>query len=72
MSTNPYKVAWQTFKALAFKKGFKEKVVGDEAFSKARRPDSKIIKLLGARNGKIQVYEEGVGRYEVEIPTDLN
>jgi hypothetical protein len=58
------KQSWKTFKELAFSKGYREKVVGDFAFTKTRRPDSPYIKLISAKNGKIQVSENGE-RYEV-------
>lgn len=62
------KTGWIAFREFAFKSGYKYKTYGDDSFSKRHLdPQSKTIRLLGMRNNKIQVYEEGVGRYELEI-----
>jgi hypothetical protein len=55
------------FMKYAQSKGYKDKVVGDNSYSKDRRKaNSSIIKLLGAKNHKLQIYEDGKGRYEIE------
>jgi hypothetical protein len=52
-------------------KGYKYKVVGDNAYSKKQNdPQADIIKMLSAKNNKIQIFETGVGRYEIEINTE--
>jgi hypothetical protein len=52
------------FKLYAFKKGFTHKVV-DNAYQKSRNPNSKIIRMISVKKGKILVYEDGVGQYEI-------
>lgn len=59
------KLAWLFFRERAFRLGYREKVAGDDAFTKHRTPHSPMIKLLGAKYGSIQVYESGKGRYEI-------
>jgi hypothetical protein len=57
------------FMNYARSKGYKDKVVGDYAYTKNRQkwPHSPTIKLLGAKNNKLQIYEDGKGRYEIEM-----
>lgn len=57
--------AFITFSKIAHSKGYHEKVVGDDAYTKTRKPNSPMIKLISAKNGKLQIYETGKGRYEV-------
>jgi hypothetical protein len=61
----PYHRMMNMFKAHAFKLGYREKVVGDDAYTKRRTPQSPIIRLIGGRNGRIQIFETGKGRYEI-------
>jgi hypothetical protein len=64
---NPYKRAVLQFKALAASRGFKEKVVGDYAYTRTRSPVAPMIKLLSARQNKLQVFQTGIGRFEVDL-----
>ena len=43
---------------------FINKVVGDNAYT---NKDGKTMKLLGAKNNRLQIYQEGRGRFEVEM-----
>jgi hypothetical protein len=43
--------------------GFGRKVIGDNAYTNKH---GQQIKLLGARGGKLQIHQEGRGRYEVD------
>lgn len=53
--------AQMAFVRYAKSKGYIQKVVGDDAYSKFRTPASqqKAIRLISARNDSIQVVEEG-------------
>ena len=51
------KVAMLRFIELAKSRGYTEKVVGDDAYTKSRTPQSPMIRLLGARGGKLQIFE---------------
>jgi len=64
---NPYKRAWLRFKKLAASRGFTEKVVGDDAFTRTRNPGAPMIKLLSVRQNKLQIYQTDVGRWEVDL-----
>lgn len=64
---NKAKQAWLTFKEYALSHGYPEKVAGDDAFTKTRSPQSPMVKLLGAKGDKIQVFETGKGRFELDI-----
>ena len=55
------------FLNIAHKKGYMQKIVGDYSYSKTRSPRSAYIKLIGAKNGKLQIFETGKGRYEIEL-----
>jgi len=48
-------------------KGYKYKVVGDYAYTKGIRDQSQMIKLLSAKNNKLQILETSKGRYEIEV-----
>lgn len=48
-------------------KGYKYKVVGDYAYTKGIRDHSPMIKLLSAKNNKLQILETGKGRYEIDM-----
>jgi len=61
------KEAHELFKKHAFKRGYTFPIVGDFAFAKNRDPHSPYIKLWGAKDGKLQVFETDVGRYEINI-----
>ncbi len=67
MTTNPYNSAWRLFRSYAASKGYTEKVVGDEAFARSRRPDARRIRLLHAfpRQQKIVVQEDGAPSYDL-------
>jgi hypothetical protein len=54
--------AWILFKKYAMKKGYIIKVVGDYSFMNNLK-EGKIIKLKSCKDGKIEVYEEGIGCY---------
>jgi len=54
------------FMEYAHAKGYAEKVVGDDSYTKTRDPHSAMIKLKSARNDKLQIYEDNVGAYEVD------
>lgn len=54
--------AWQIFKNHAHGLSYRRKVVGDYAFTNRRH---QIIRMVSAKGGKVQVYRDGVGRYEV-------
>lgn len=58
------------FHRFAKSKGYAEKVYGDDAYTRKRSPQSPMIKLIGARNGKLQIFETGIGRYEVQYRKD--
>lgn len=58
--------AWLMFKEYAFRRGFREKVIGDLSFSRTRNPRSPILKLISTKGGRLLVFETGVGRYEVD------
>lgn len=65
---NAYASAWAAFREHALAKGFKHKIVGDEAFSRdRRRPGARIMRLIGAYadERELLVFEEGVGRYRI-------
>jgi hypothetical protein len=53
---------WSIFKAEAKRRGYVNKVVGDNAYINNK---GEIFKLVSAKNDKILVYEEGIGRYEI-------
>lgn len=42
----------------------RHKIYGDDAF---RKRSGDYIKLHGARDGKLQIFRQGVGRYEIQI-----
>ena len=63
----PAKHAWMIFREFSRERGYIEKVSGDDAYTKHRTPHSPMIKLLSAKNGRIQVFETGKGRYEVPL-----
>jgi hypothetical protein len=65
MGVNPAKLAELTFAAYAKAKGYLEKVVGDYAYTRSRSPKSPQIKMMGAKNGNVQILEEGK---IIEIP----
>lgn len=46
--------------------GYMHRVAGDYAYTKTKAGDSPIIKMLSARNNKIQVFRTNKGRYEIE------
>jgi hypothetical protein len=54
------------FRDYARSKGYGEKIVGDNAYSKTRSPQSPMIRLIGAKGGKLQIYETTKGRYEIQ------
>jgi hypothetical protein len=62
---NPYSDGWKKFKEYAAMKGYTEKVVGDDAFTKKRNPQSSIMRLISVKKGKLTIYEDGKGRYEI-------
>ncbi len=53
------------FMQFAHSKGYGEKVVGDDAYTKRRTVHSRQIKLEGAKHGCLQIFEEGIGHYEI-------
>lgn len=62
---NRAKKAILTFTAYAKSKGYTEKVVGDDSYTKTRRVGSPLIKLWGAKDGKLQITENG---RKIEVP----
>jgi len=46
-----------TFMKLAHAKGYREKVIGDDAYTVVRTRSTPEIKLLGAKGGKLQIRE---------------
>lgn len=64
---NPF----EKFAEVAHAEGYHQKIVGDDAYSKSRLSHSPSIKMISAKNGKIQLVEQKkVGgqfiRYEIE------
>ena len=67
-ASNKAKDAEITFINYAKSKGYKYKVVGGYSYSKKHNdPQSPVITMLSVKHDKIQVFETGVGRYEIEI-----
>ena len=46
--------------------GYTEPVCGDYAFTKHRTPHSPMIRLVSAKNNKLQIAETGIGHYEID------
>ena len=59
------KKAELTFIKYAKRKGYKYKVVGDYVYRKWKTKTEPMIRMLGAKNNKVQVLETGVGQYEI-------
>jgi hypothetical protein len=53
------------FQEHAYSLGYTEKVVGDYAYTKSRKPDSPQIKMISAKHNKIQIVETGKESYEI-------
>lgn len=68
---NPYTQAMLTFKKYCFDNGYREKVYGDDAYQKTRDTQSPMCKILGAKGGKIQVFETGKGRFELDTDWEI-
>lgn len=60
---------WALLPRIAAAKGYTIKIVGDFAWRKGTAKvgrDIKLMRFKGYRGGKLQVYETGVGYYELD------
>ena len=62
---NPF----EAFQKHAFARGFRQKVVGDDAYTKSRHPHSPQLKMWSATNNQIKIYESK-GKRLYWIPFD--